>query len=777
MSQHPTNVENEQKRVDMVVAKINDRLADLLIQLGTVKGDVFDIRKKFWDDVTVNLDNAEEVSETFASIKQQAELLNERERSHHHANKQFKSLERLKHSPYFGRIDFQEDNEETEPIYIGTASFVDKNGVDFYVYDWRAPISSMYYDFGPGPAHYETPYEQISGQVKLKKQYIIRQGQLLHMFDTGVTIGDELLQEVLGKQADSQMKSIVATIQQEQNVIIRNEKSRILLVQGVAGSGKTSAALQRVAYLLYRYRDTIEAENIVLFSPNSMFNSYVRSVLPELGEENMQQTTFQEYVHHRLASEFTIEDPFTQMEYILSETKNPAYQTRIQSIQFKSSFTFMKMVDGYVEGLKKEGVFFHSLEHRGKEIISGKTIHSWFYETDQHLSLPNRLNFVIEQLLKAVREIELEERKKEWVDKEIELLDNEILLKAHQKVQNEKKQHTVFMEFDREHEILAAYVVKRSLKSIRNQIKQMEFVDFQTIYSELFSPANAKTSTLDDEQWKQIGNYTKEQLHAGFLPYEDVTPYLYVKEQIGGFQVNTMIRHVFIDEAQDYSPFQFAFIVKLFPRAKMTILGDGNQSIFTHSTTDSFSSLLSLFSKEQVESYQLTKSYRSTKQIVEFTKQMINADIIPFNRNGHKPMLIQARDCKDLNRKVVHRIKELQKEGQETIAVICKTEVECEQAYEHLQEQIDVTKVTKHSGGYESGTLIIPSYLAKGVEFDAVIIYNASAQAYHLESERKLFYTACTRAMHSLTLFYKNEVTPYLKEISEDTFDEYTNEK
>jgi DNA helicase-2/ATP-dependent DNA helicase PcrA len=363
--------DKEQQRVDKVVKEINKREKALQEKLGTIKLDVIDIRKKFWEDVTVNFDNAEEAAETYASIKQQAELMSERERSHRHDLKQLKNLHTLKHAPYFGRIDFLEKGEtETESVYIGTSSFVDDSGVEFYVYDWRAPISSLYYDFGPGQAQYETPSGTISGKIELKKQFIIRNGEIKHMFNTGITIGDEMLQEVLGGHSDSHMKSIVATIQKEQNQIIRNERGRLLIVQGVAGSGKTSAALQRVAYLLYRYRDTLSADQIVLFSPNPLFNSYVSTVLPELGEDNMQQTTFQAYLDHRLGDDWELEAPFSQMEYVLTADQDPTYSKKIESIKLKSSFDYIQLIDNYISSLQKEGMIFTDIVFRGEVLIS-----------------------------------------------------------------------------------------------------------------------------------------------------------------------------------------------------------------------------------------------------------------------------------------------------------------------------------------------------------------------------------------------------------------------
>src|SRR5699024_818523 len=266
--------EAEQHRVDNVIEEIHQKQEKLYAKATGLKEDVIDLRKNFWEDVTVNIDEPDDVIETQASIKQQAELLKEREQFHGKIGKEQKALQRLAHSPYFGRIDFWEDGEtESKPIYIGMASLMDQDDEDFLVYDWRAPISSLYYDYSPGKAEYDTMSGMITGEMTLKRQFIIRGGVIQGMFDTGVTIGDTLLQQALGGNASTTMKSIVATIQKEQNKIIRDERHRFLIVQGVAGSGKTSAALQRIAFLMYRYRETLHADNVVLFSPNPLFSS------------------------------------------------------------------------------------------------------------------------------------------------------------------------------------------------------------------------------------------------------------------------------------------------------------------------------------------------------------------------------------------------------------------------------------------------------------------------------------------------------------------------
>ncbi|GGE15288.1 DNA helicase [Marinithermofilum abyssi] len=768
--------QNEQKRVDRVVDEIERRIDMLQDRAGKVKADIVGIRKHFWEDVTVNLDEPDDAVETAASMKQQAEVLSERERSHRHTQNQLDTLKRLKDSPYFGRIDFTEEGEqETERIYLGIASLLDEKDEQFLIYDWRAPISSLYYDYGPGPVQYETPGGTVTGIMELKRQFIIRNGRIRSMFDTGVTIGDEMLQEVLGKQADTQMKSIVATIQKEQNRIIRNERSRLLVVQGAAGSGKTSAALQRVAYLLYRYRETLRAEQIVLFSPNPIFNSYVSTVLPELGEENMAQTTFQEHVERRISKEFRLEDPFDQMEYVLTAMENLGYDVRIKGIRYKAGLDFMKLMDRYVAYLGREGMKFRDISFRGKVVIRAERIQERFYSLDASLSIPRRMELLAEWLLEELEVLAEQERKKTWVEEEIQLLDQAAYQRVYRKLQREKRfTENTFDDFDREQELLAQMVVQKHFKPLRTYVKNLRFIDAPAVYRQLFEERTifqlASADSLPKD-WPEICEQTVKKLDRSELAYEDATPYLYLKERLEGSQTNTSVRYVFIDEAQDYSPFQFAFIQRLFPHSNMTVLGDLNQTIVAHAG-EGFSKLASLFGFDQTETIVLKRSYRSTRPIVEFTRQMIKGGeaIEPFNRDGKKPSVTKAVDQGELVSKITKCIRKLQAAGHRTIAVIGKTARESRKAYEALQKHFSIRLIDKETASFESGIMVIPSYLAKGVEFDAVIIYNASQVQYGRESERKLFYTACTRAMHELHIFFVDRVSPFISGVSPDTY-------
>lgn len=793
----------EQERLDSVTEKLKARLAELEPEAIGLREQVTDMRKRFWEEVTVNTSTDEDFEETFFTIRQQAAVLSERERSHRQLMKQWNSLNRLLPTPYFGRIDFREDGLGlTEQIYIGVASFLEEDGMDFLVYDWRTPIASMYYDYSPGSAAYDTPGGRIAGTMELKRQFRIQDGRIRNLFDANVTIGDELLQQVLGKGADAQMKSIVATIQKEQNEIIRNDKNRMLIVQGAAGSGKTSAALQRVAYLLYKHRDKLSADQIVLFSPNPIFNSYVATVLPELGEENMQQATFQEYLEYWLGSAFALEDPFDQIEYVLAARGEPGYEARMEGIEYKASEAYLQALQHYAKWLEREGMRFNAIRFRDRELISAERMKAQFYGGDPSIRLANRVALLQEWLLKELHALERKEREASWVQEELNYLDNDQYAEIHGQLHKERgvfdfaEQYAVIQEklrnerrgdegdFDyaeREEELLRQMVVKESFTPLRRSVKKLAFIDLNALYVQLFGDeAEYRKMTGVSEvpaHWTAICEQTKEKLERSELFYEDATPYLYLRELVEGVRTNTEVRHVFVDEGQDYSMFQYEYLKKLFPRARMTVLGDFGQAIFTQATDlrGTESPLVRLYGEDETTLIRLVRSYRSTREIVEFTKRLLpeGNEIVPFERSGGKPKLIQSGDRENRAARIAADLTELRSEGFDTVAVITKTEAESAEAYELLTAQglTDLRLITKKSLSFEKGAMVIPAYLAKGVEFDAVLIYDASSDVYGREGERKLFYTACTRAMHQLRLYASGAWTSFLEGVDNSLYE------
>jgi DNA helicase-2/ATP-dependent DNA helicase PcrA len=320
-------------------------------------------------------------------------------------------------------------------------------------------------------------------------------------------------------------------------------------------------------------------------------------------------------------------------------------------------------------------------------------------------------------------------------------------------------------------------VVQERLKPIHKWIRRLQFVDVHALYRQLFANPSLFVRVVGEEavpeRWAEISRQTVEKLDRRELSYEDATPFLFLKELVQGLHINTTVRHVIVDEAQDYSDFQLEFLKRLFPRARMTVLGDLNQAIYAHgSALGHFEVLKKLYGPEQTETIRLTRSYRSTREIVEFTRGMVpgGEEIVPFNRPGEKPRVTVVKDKGELLERLAADIKAIQADGYETIAVICKTASESEEVYQALKDRIDVHLVTKFTPRFEKGALIIPAYLAKGVEFDAVMICNGSKEQYGRESERKLFYTACTRAMHRLHVYSVGEPSPFVTAQNPDTY-------
>ncbi|MDB5052048.1 MAG: helD [Bacilli bacterium] len=768
----------EETRLDFVVSRIEDKLHVLAEDVGLITENVIELRKHFWDDVTVNFSHQDDVLETKASIQQQSNLLAERERNQKSKQKLLMNYRRLQQSPYFARIDFSENNmNTTDSLYIGIVSFLDEATLDYLVYDWRAPISSLFYDHSPGPAAYTAPEGQVSGVLHLKRQFVIRNGEMISMFDTGEAIGDEILKQVLGKTADVQMRSIVATIQKDQNKLIRDDRSRVLLVQGAAGSGKTSAALQRIAYLLYKHRNWLTSDQMLLFSPNPLFNSYISTVLPELGEANMQQTTFQEYLDYRLSSNLQVEDAYSQLEYILTSYNIQGYASRMKGIHYKASLAFFRVIENYKQFLELQGMFFEDFLFRNRVLISKEQIAKQFYSADLSMKLTNRLESLQKWLAQLIVQLEKEEVNQPWVEDEIELLDKDDYQQAHIDLRHKNKDDESFDDFAQEKHLLGRRVVREHFRSLRTKVKLLQFIDYTAIYKQLFTEQElfslVSNGAEQPEDWEGVCVQTIERLNKSEIPYEDASPLLFLKELIEGFHSYTAVKYVMIDEAQDYSVFQYQFIKRLFPGSKLTILGDWNQAIMAHSSLQMDDLMhTGIFDAEEIRHIHFSRSYRSTRNIVEFTRGMLRTgdQIIPFDRIGSIPQVVFADSMSALHAKLVFDIKEFHRNAVTSIAVICKTVEESNQAYAYLRNELEVNIVTKESRTYESGVLIIPAYLSKGVEFDAVLIYNGSQEQYGREQERKLFYTACTRAMHHLHIYYAGVLTPFVADLKADTY-------
>lgn len=703
-------------------------------------------QRQLWEDlgsvsVTNGLEQIVEFMEFIDTMKMQ-------KRKHEITRKLEEKYERIISSPYFGRIDFLEKGEgKAEKYYIGISNLTDDN-YDFLVYDWRAPVSGMFYDYEIGEASFQCPEGNIEGKLTLKRQYKISDGNIEYMFDSNLKIDDEMLQDILGKCTDSKMKTIITTIQREQNKVIRNDEYKNLIVQGPAGSGKTSVALHRIAYLLYKHRDKITPQNIVIFSPNEIFNDYISNVLPELGEDNMCQTTFKEYMHNALGSKLIKEDHCEMMEYILASTKEADYQKRIDSIIFKSSLEFIDILKEYVIYVEESGRNFKDIVFRGDLIISSKDLQELYFKDYKKFPLRKRLQKIKERTLFLLEPFE-----KHRIEEVSSTLEDsgDYIDKAE------------IMELSRA-------AVKDELRDVHSEINKMTEFDLIDIYKKLFENLENFYESSNSECFKdkidEIKSYTLRNLAVLKVNYEDQPPLLYLKGALGDLPKTSEIKYVIIDEAQDYTPLQYEIFYQLFNHANMTILGDLNQSINPYMNLGGYDNISNIFPKDNTCIINLTKSYRSTMEITNFSRLLLNKEITDecVERSGDKPILLGFEGEESIKERILEDVEIYKKKGYKSIGIITRTKKEASEVYSFLKEKIPVRAIMKDEDEYVSDTLIIPAYLAKGLEFDVVLIYNAGEENYSREEERLLLYTACTRALHILRIYYSGKRTYMLKE-------------
>lgn len=603
-----------------------------------------------------------------------------------------RKLMKLHQSPYFGRIDFSSDTREPAPVYIGIYTFFDEAASRNLVYDWRAPISSMYYDYELGPASYSTPSGLISGVITLKRQYRIREGRMEFMIENDVNIHDEILQKELSKAADDKMKTIVATIQRDQNMVIRNESSQVMIIQGVAGSGKTSIALHRIAFLLYRFRESIAAKDILIISPNKVFADYISSVLPELGEEQIPETEMDELALDLLENKFRFQTFFQQVAFLL-EKHDPGY---IERIRFKSDFEFLRRLNQYLIYL--ENNFFQAQELRiGRIVIPSPFIHERFLAYHR-VPLLKRTPLVVKDILQFLRS------------------------KTDRKLTGQEK------------------------SEIWRAVPQMIRV------SNIFE--------LYKDFYTWLGRPEMFQMAAGnVLEYADVFPLIYCKIRMEEVQPFDHVKHLLIDEMQDYTPVQYRVLSRIF-KCNKTILGDISQTVNPYSGSSS-EGIHEVFPNADI--IKLFRSYRSTWEITAFTQRILpNVQLIAMERHGPEPLVLGFQNNGEEMEKIKGLIAIFKNSGHHSMAIIAKTHQQSKFLFSQLRST-GVHLLTADSTSFKGGVIITTAHLAKGLEFDEVVVPFVSSRNYHTEVDRRMLYIACTRAMHQLTLTYSGHVTGLIK--------------
>ncbi|MDF2570380.1 MAG: helD 1 [Sporomusa sp.] len=670
-----------------------------------------------------------------------------------HAHHTSRQLYKMLKSPYFGRIDFAEaEDSQTEQIYIGIGSLSDKDTGKFLVYDWRAPVSGMFYDYGRGQASYRCPAGTITGIITLKRQYKIVNGQIEYMFDSDLKIDDEILQQLLSKSADDKMHTIVNSIQREQNQIIRDQDHRVLFVEGPAGSGKTSAALHRVAFLLYQDRARLTSQNVLILSPNHIFGDYISNVLPEIGEENVVQMTFQDYIALSTAEiPLQFEPRTTYLEHMLTSNPN---QKRIANITFKSSQIFCQALISYLAWFASDLVNDYPAV-----LVRGETIFrqdEWrYYYTVSFAMMPpalrlEKIKTIIQKRMSEVIQAIRKEKVHEITAAGAEV--NEKVIRA-----------------------LARIQARDELRSITDQVEQLTTLDAVSEYKRLFKSDRLFniTGISVPKEWETIQRQTRTYINQGVLPYEDIPPFLYFQGILQGFPAKADIKHVIIDEAQDYTVFQYKILAQLFPNCSWTIVGDPAQAVQPFLTTARFTEASNIMGIANTLLFSLTKSYRSTREIQAFCQALLPpaaCEVISVNRPGPLPAVVQMQQTQELAGALASTIQEMKSRGWRSIGIIAKTAAQAIAAYSTLDSSIKPSLVINEDDEFNRGVVVIPAYLAKGLEFDAVLVLNADDVNYIHDQDRHILYTICTRALHRLFLYYTDTPSPFISQISRELY-------
>lgn len=601
--------------------------------------------------------------------------------------KYYKKLYKIQNNPYFAKIVFK-NNENINPnIYIGLTYLTKDN--ENIIYDWRAPISSIFYDYESGDCQYEAPGGIIKGYLDNKRQFTIENSKIKRVFDSKLNVQDDLLQEVLSQKNNDYMKNIVTTIQQEQNAIIRNIKDKNLIVQGIAGSGKTSVALHRIAFLLYKIKN-LTSDKVLIFAPNQVFSEYISNVLPELGEENTKETTFSDFLETYI-SEYKHIETFTSFveRYYKYEEEFP------ELIKFKQSDEIIKILELYIKNYTKQAKFTDDILNRDLYISKQKLN---YYLNERYNSIP---------LLERIEEI---------------------AEKISEQNFNSNKTKT---------------------KQIKKWLKEKINIslDLKEIYINFYSSTEFKLAYK-----KNIPDHYIDKLKDKTISFEDACLFVYMKSLLQFLGNDYTIEQTIIDEAQDYNKLQYMLLKKILKKSKFTILGDINQTINPYYQYKSLNELSNVFDNSNY--LELNKTYRSSPEIIEHANKILNLNLISaIRRNTKIPVIFRNKN--NYKEQMIYDIKTLQKKCK-SIAIITKTDTEANKIYKLLKPTLeDLILISNGSNNFNRKLVVIPSYMSKGLEFDASIVYTEKDNKYTKE-EKYLYYVSCTRSQHYLIIYNQN---------------------
>jgi DNA helicase-2/ATP-dependent DNA helicase PcrA len=735
-------------RLKQTISIAQEQLFSARLKNDENKAAIISAKKELKEDTVHSISNlwSSDSFEALVELSQHADPVLLKVSKHQLETDTILALDKMLDSPYFARIDFKfEEENEFEKIYIGRSTLIDDKSHEIFIYDWRTPVASMFYRFGAGQAFYEAPIGKMKGEIGLKRQYEIKKGKLEYFFDADIQVVDEFLRKLLSQSALLKMKTIVETIQKDQDIIIRDMEMDLMMVQGAAGSGKTSVALHRVAYLMYAgLSNKLSHNDIVVISPNTLFEQYISSVLPELGEKNVDSIVFDD-IFRLVLQEKQIQPKNQFLEDALSSSDKNYYKLIKSSMKFKGSSQFIEILERFIGDLANRWIEFSDIYYDGKLIVNRQLSKDKILRSNKNIRISRHLRKLENSILELVHEQRKYRLKK---------------LKHH--VAKQPKHAFEVKEIARMLSIL------ESTALIKN-IRKFTELDCFKLYEKLFNNKKyfyslAKGIELPD-CIEDIIDLTRGNLNKDVLHYDDAVALTFLHLKTKDFADYRGIKQVVIDEAQDYYPVHFEILNLLFSGARFTILGDINQTIGKQENLSLYDKINKILDKKKSALVTLDKCFRSTNEILMYSTKFLdhhNNKLNSFSRKGEVPVVFTAPNRSALDDMVIAEILTCKEKGHQSIALICKTEQDSALLYGRLKGRVDIQLIKNETGIELKGVFVLPVYMSKGLEFDAVLICDADNDHYFTEDDKNLLYIACTRALHRLNLFYAGEISPLL---------------
>lgn len=693
-------------------------------------------------------------------------------------SKNIENYEEANKEPYFGKVDFRERLGDIESIYIGKQSITSTSDGEEIVVDWRTPVADLYYSGTGGSAFYKSPIGVIDGELSLKRKFLFKDSNLDRVFDEGINeiilrsggdLVDEFLKINLEESRGKKLKEVVSTIQKEQNDIIRWPKNLPLIVQGSAGSGKTTIALHRLAYLVYRYSETIKGKDILVLAPNKIFLDYISEILPNLGVDEVNQTTFNEKVMKDLKLKTKIFSKDEKLKYLIENKNEEKLDLIEKSARFKGSIKFKEMIDRYMALLEGDSIDITDIKIEEYILFPKKEIMRLYLKDLKSYPINKRkdeINRYLNLKLKERIEVICNHIENEW-DLTIKKL----------KLENEENKNlrSLLVEAYEERDIKINKIRKNSKLAMKEYFGKWRGITSKDIYVNLFKEDILFEISSFGEVEKDLELYMKDEVinnHNNKITDEDdLAALLYINFLLEGVEEKNKFMHVVVDEAQDYSEFQILLISKLAKGNSLTLVGDLAQGIYYYRGIEDWNALIENIFNKKSTFMELSQSYRSTVEIINFADPVLKAQNLNINsskpvlRHGDIPKVIKAKDKNEIVEKIDEIIKFVKENQKDSIAIITKDDNEAkelEKILKKLKYNISILKENDKNKKEKDG-IIIPSYLTKGLEFDATIIFNPSLMKYGENTmDKRLLYVSLTRALHYEFIIEFEKLTKFI---------------